>query len=1183
MSTVGVNVFLRLSDMLAKPLRDSEKRVDASAKRMQDRLKLSLKLKAGGAAAAGIAYGAQRLVTGFTDSIREVEKAKGELASLGVRDLDAVVQRGREMQMQLAGVTADAFVRASYDIKSGISSLSDQGVADMTASAMLVAKATKGQAEQMTSLFATSYGIFKKQMSDLTDSEFGEQFGASLAASVQMFKTDGAKMQQAIQSAGAGAVNIGMEMSEQLALLGMMQQQMEAGEAGTALKAFASNAARAHEAFGKMAVTADRPVKVRILDENGQLRAMPDIFTDLRARYGETLDAFEAAEIKDAFGTEEAQKLINALYGQEEAIRANVSALDEAASEGEAFTRNMAALVDNNWDSTAKLMGQRIDVIKQMVGQRFLPVVQSIMPHLDRIIDATFAWIDAHPELVTKIGWAVVGLGAFAAVIAPVLIGAGMLTSTWALLSHGAIRLGVAALRLGGGLLSLGKWAVWLLNPLNLVKAGLFALRLAVISTGIGALVVGLAMAGVWVYNNWSGLLTFFQNFGAAMRNALGPAAPLFNRLVGYIKKLWGWVSWLVKPLEATSEQWAAWGTAAGTAVGNALSAVSDFVSGIIDWFANIPNVNWADHIGSIDWRKLAGGVFSLAVLVSPILWTAKLLGGAIKWKELLGRFSLSGLIKPITWTLSLLGGAISWVGFLGKFALSSLITPIKWTLGLLGGAIRWISLLGNFALKSLITPIKWTLSLLGGAIQWTGLLGKFALSGLITPMKWTISLLGGAIQWVSLLGKFALKGLVTPITWGASLIPKISWINLAGGGSKFALKGLLTAVKWTTRLIPVIGWAALAGELLWHLLIKKIDWATFINPLAWKTYIVSLPWSEIINPINWAIWFNFVWSDILPAWDWGFISEIDLAGLIKWPEPPDWWKRLMGSDEEPEQPAPPSVADQAGFSELPAEQQSAAETVERIATTGPLPTASHITQVREEITRIQTEITAAEDKIASFGNGPQAPALALPVQAELNTLKADLLAAQTDLENARARSGELTDALAVLSDTQASPTIDTASVDAALAKVAQLSNAMRTLPGASAGGATPGPVQARARGGRYGPGWLLTGEQGPELRYENEGGFIAHNRQLNNMLGMAQRARDTIGDIPGLPQMAEVALAGAPAQPRGTSVQYAPQNTVQVSLGGGLSMEEVRSAIADALTASEERAQVELRRLMHD
>ena len=500
------------------------------------------------------------MVSGFTDSIRDVERAKGELATLGVQDLEAVVRKGREMQRTYAGITADAFVRASYDIKSGISSLTDQGVADMTASAMTVAKATKGQAEQMTSLFATSYGIFKKQMADLTDAEFGEQFGAALAASVQQFKTDGSAMQQAIESAGAGAVNLGMTMTEQLTLLGMMQQQMQAGEAGTALRAFATNAAKAHEKFGKMKVTAERPVRVRVLDENGQLRAMPDILADLRARYGETLDAFEAAEIKDAFGTDEAMKMINALYGQADAVGANADALERAAEKGAEYTEEMARAADNNWDSMVILMGQKMDDLKMAIGDRLLPAVKSLMPAIDLFMAKALSWIDANPELVTGIGAVVVGIGALAAVMAPIILASSALVSGWAAMSYGATRLGLSVLGLGKGVGKAGKVLSWLgRTVLPLVGKMILFIGRALIANPIGVAVMAIAGAAYLIYQHWEPISGFFAALWQGVKAAFSWAWEGIKHLVlnyhpvgliythwdsiaGYFSDLWGTV-----------------------------------------------------------------------------------------------------------------------------------------------------------------------------------------------------------------------------------------------------------------------------------------------------------------------------------------------------------------------------------------------------------------------------------------------------------------------------------------------------------------------------------------------------------------------------------------------------------------------------------------------------------------
>jgi phage-related tail protein len=49
--------------------------------------------------------------------------------------------------------------------------------------------------------------------------------------------------------------------------------------------------------------------------------------------------------------------------------------------------------------------------------------------------------------------------------------------------------------------------------------------------------------------------------------------------------------------------------------------------------------------------------------------------------------------------------------------------------------------------------------------------------------------------------------------------------------------------------------------------------------------------------------------------------------------------------------------------------------------------------------------------------------------------------------------------------------------------------------------------ITPRAKGGGYRPGWLLTGEMGPELKFETRSGFVATNRQLRQMADMSDRA----------------------------------------------------------------------------
>ncbi|AVO37403.1 phage tail tape measure protein [Pukyongiella litopenaei] len=49
--------------------------------------------------------------------------------------------------------------------------------------------------------------------------------------------------------------------------------------------------------------------------------------------------------------------------------------------------------------------------------------------------------------------------------------------------------------------------------------------------------------------------------------------------------------------------------------------------------------------------------------------------------------------------------------------------------------------------------------------------------------------------------------------------------------------------------------------------------------------------------------------------------------------------------------------------------------------------------------------------------------------------------------------------------------------------------------------------AQGKALGGAFRPGWLLTGERGPELKFENRSGYVANNRALRQLAGYADRA----------------------------------------------------------------------------
>lgn len=335
----------------------------------------------------------------------ETRRALGELASLGVKDLEAVEDAARSFSDQWAGTSKADFISASYDIKSGIASLTDEGVADFTTLAALTGKATKSTVGEMTSLFATGYGIYKGFYDDLTDLEFGEMFSAGISKSVQQFKTTGSEMAAAIESLGASATNAKVPLEEQLSVLGMLQATMSGSEAGTKYTAFIQSAAKGGEELG-----------LAFVDANNQIKSLPEILDLLRGKYGDTIDAIEKQEIATAFGTDEAVDLIDLLYSKTGELQDNVLSLYDAMGQGTAVASEMASAMNETEPEKFERLQQQLHNVAEAAGSTLLPVVNDLMEGAAGVIQKGAEWVENHQNLVRIILLAALTLGGFLAV-----------------------------------------------------------------------------------------------------------------------------------------------------------------------------------------------------------------------------------------------------------------------------------------------------------------------------------------------------------------------------------------------------------------------------------------------------------------------------------------------------------------------------------------------------------------------------------------------------------------------------------------------------------------------------------------------------------------------------------------------------------------------------------------------
>ena len=269
-SVFKLSLIMSMVDNLTSPLSKVQAGVGGSVSKLQ---KMEQGLGSMTKTGIGVAVVGDQITKAALAPVQatfDTRRALGELSSLGVKDLKTLEHAATDFSNTWAGTTKAEFISAAYDIKSGIASLSDEGVAQFTELSGLTAKATKSTVGEMTSLFATGYGIYKDYYSGMTDMEFGEMFSAGIAKSVQQFKTTGSGMSQAIESLGASATNAKVPLEEQLSILGMLQATMGGSEAGTKYNAFLKSAAKGGKELG-----------LNFLDANNQLLSMPEILDNV--------------------------------------------------------------------------------------------------------------------------------------------------------------------------------------------------------------------------------------------------------------------------------------------------------------------------------------------------------------------------------------------------------------------------------------------------------------------------------------------------------------------------------------------------------------------------------------------------------------------------------------------------------------------------------------------------------------------------------------------------------------------------------------------------------------------------------------------------------------------------------------------------------------------------------------
>lgn len=552
---LALGIILSAKDMLSPTMGKAIQKVDqyeAKTKKLGSSITKLGTVSLG----AGLAIGAA--LREPYEAFNDLKAAQGEIASLDIGDMGIkeITKEARAFSNQFSGTTAPEFVRASYDIKSGISSLSDVGVAKFTRLAALTGKATKSTTDQMTSFFATGYGIYMKQFDEMQrrtvagwdalsqeekDIRFGETFAAGVGAAVKMFKTDGTKMQNSIEALGATATTSNVPLAEQLAILGSMQKTFASGqEAATAYKGFLLGAAKAQE-----------KLNMKFVDANNQLLSAPEILDKLRAKYGNVLDDMEKMEIKEAFGTDEGMKFINGFYNETDKLKESIDGMESSLQGGTAEVERMAKAM--NAGKEMELLQQRIGNLTTVIGGGFAPAVNFVGDVIGKVTIKMAAWMEKHPELTKWVTGGIALFGAAAVVLGTVGIAVGAVTMALPFMTKNLVLVGGALKFVAATSLTLAK--VLLLNP-------------------IGATVAGIAAGAYLIYSNWDKLKAWFSGLWDNINDMFRNSAKFIGAAI-------------LSPIDTVKSGWESllnWFSAKFEWLSNTFNTVTGWIGKTMEW-----------------------------------------------------------------------------------------------------------------------------------------------------------------------------------------------------------------------------------------------------------------------------------------------------------------------------------------------------------------------------------------------------------------------------------------------------------------------------------------------------------------------------------------------------------------------------------------------------------------------
>ncbi|WP_078126142.1 phage tail tape measure protein [Leptospira alexanderi] len=590
MDTFELGVVLSLKDYVSSRLGEIETRWKNVRKSMDDTsasarlFDRSMGMVKTGQSLLEYGSGALYFSKSLVEAGLEAGKLEKNIKSLGVTR-DEVSKISSEIRAMTGdmGIAQETFLSGIYDIKSAVSTLNPAELSSVAGALGKAAIATKGDFAGLADLFGTTHSQFKKMYNE-SDAAFALRFANTLSLSVQKFKTDGAKMQAAMQGLGATAAGMGVKLEEQMAVLGMLQNTMLPGVAGTSYRAFLSSVG---EGFQKLGLSAK--------NAQGQIKSMPELLEEMNQKYQNSFVVNQATgnkvlkldarnEIKKALGSEEAVAALENLLPKMGELKTSIGEIQNANLSGTAEALNkMAGINQDNLSSQLDRTSEVWKSLKTSLGQDISsgPIL-SIVKGFGDMLSGLTKFLDQSPGLRKFISYLVIG-GSVA-----LFLGGAFTTLVGIVGMYTAVTSSAAAAKIFDTIATIKNWAAKVAN------------RTATIALAVAEYAL-IGIVGTAIYS-WKAL-TFLYGIMTSKTKALAAWQTIQTGVTTGL-------TWASNLLNASL-----WANPIAWVVAGIMLAVGTAVAAVYYWN------EWTSVVSNA-WNQHKNLISALLLLTGPIGWT---------------------------------------------------------------------------------------------------------------------------------------------------------------------------------------------------------------------------------------------------------------------------------------------------------------------------------------------------------------------------------------------------------------------------------------------------------------------------------------------------------------------------------------------------------------------------------